>query len=320
MCQLGNMSGRVGSFGLSSPGSADRLPDMALKRTLVPRSLYRRQLAAQLRELRESANLTLAEVADRIEVNQGSLSRIETGERGTTPVLVRALLDCYGVHDDARRDDILDLVRADKEQQKPWWRKYSTVLTATRYDGYLALEAGATALASYQPMLVPGLLQSEDYARAVITHMRRELAPPQAESLVKVRMERQESRLGGDHPTKLWAILDEAVLRRTVGPPAVMREQFTHLVEASEQPNITLQLLPFALGAHPGLYGPFVILTFPQPARPLVWLENPKNSVYLELGADVENYTEIFDQLRICALDPDETRTRITQIVKELER
>lgn len=320
MCQLGNMSGRVDSFGLSSPGSADRLPGMALKRTLVPQSLYRRQLAAQLRELRESANLTLAEVADRIEVNQGSLSRIETGERGTTPVLVRALLDCYGVHDDARRDDILDLVRADKEQQKPWWRKYSTVLTDTRYDGYLALEAGATALASYQPMLVPGLLQTEDYARAVITQMRRELAPPQAESLVKVRMERQESRLGGDHPTKLWAILDEAVLRRTVGSLAVMREQFTHLVEASEQPNIILQLLPFALGAHPGLYGPFVILTFPQPTRPLVWLENPKNSVYLESGADVENYTEIFDQLRVCALDPDETRTRITQIVKELER
>lgn len=320
MSQLGNMSGGVGSFGLSSPDWADRLPDMALKRTLVPQSLYRRQLAAQLRELRESAYLTLAEVADRIEVNQGSLSRIETGERGTTPVLVRALLDCYGVHDDARRDDILDLVRADKEQQKPWWRKYSTVLTATRYDGYLALEAGATALASYQPMLVPGLLQTEDYARAVITQMRRELTPPEAESLVKVRMERQESRLGGDHPTQLCAILDEAVLRRTIGSPAVMREQFTHLMEASEQPNITLQLLPFALGAHPGLYGPFVILTFPQPTRPLVWLENPKNSVYLESDDDVENYTEIFDQLRACALDPAETRTRITQIAKELER
>ncbi|MFC9670013.1 helix-turn-helix domain-containing protein [Streptomyces sp. NPDC056949] len=293
---------------------------MALKRTVVPQSVYRRQLAARLRELREEACLTLAEVADRIEVNQGSLSRIETGERGTTPVLVRALLDCYGIHDGPQRDDVLDLVRADKEQQKPWWRKYSTVLTATRYDGYIALEAGATALASYQPMLVPGLLQTEDYARAVIARMRMELTPAQVESLVKVRLERQKSRLDGEQPAKLWAILDEAVLRRSVGSLAVMRDQLARLAEVGEQPNINVQLLPFTLGAHPGLYGPFVILSFPPPATPLVWLENPKNSVYLESDADVENYTDTFNQLRACALGPSETRARMAQIAKELER
>ncbi|WP_425245391.1 helix-turn-helix domain-containing protein [Streptomyces sp. NEAU-NA10] len=292
---------------------------MALKRSLVPQSVYRRQLAARLKELRDAAGLTLTEVADQLEVNQSSLSRIENGERGTTPVLVRALLDLYGVEDTAQRDDVLDLVRADKEQQKPWWRKYSTVLTATRYDGYLALEAGATYLANYQPMLVPGLLQTEDYARAVITQMRMDLTPPQVESLVKVRMERQNNRLAGDQPAKLWAILDESVLRRTVGSVEVMREQMRRLVEASEQPNITVQLLPFSLGAHPGLYGPFVILTFPDPTPNLVWLENPKNSVYLESAEDLDNYTEIFDQLRACALSPSETRTRITEISKELE-
>jgi transcriptional regulator with XRE-family HTH domain len=108
---------------------------MALKRKLVPQSVCRRQLATRLRELREASGLTLTEVSERIEVNQGSLSRIETGERGTTPVLVRAL-DCYAVTDTELRDDILDLVRADKEQQKPWWRKYSTVLAPTRYDGF----------------------------------------------------------------------------------------------------------------------------------------------------------------------------------------
>ncbi|WP_369391139.1 helix-turn-helix transcriptional regulator [Streptomyces sp. CG1] len=291
---------------------------MALKRSLVPQSVYRRQLAGRLRELREATGMTLVEVAEKIEVNQGSLSRIENGERGTTPVLVRALLDCYGVEEPAERDDVLDLVRADREQQKPWWRKYSTVLTATRYDGYLALESGAVALANYQPMLVPGLLQTEDYARAVISQMRMELTPPQVESLVKVRMERQNSRLGGEHPAKLWAILDEAVLRRTVGSPQVMQDQLRKLVEASEQPNVTVQLLPFSLGAHPGLYGPFVILTFPAPTPTLVWLENPKNSVYLEADEDVGNYTEIFDQLRACALGPSETRTRIAQISKEL--
>ncbi|MBT2397209.1 helix-turn-helix transcriptional regulator [Streptomyces sp. ISL-100] len=293
---------------------------MALKRSMVPQSVYRRQLAARLKELRDVSGLTLTEVAEQIEVNQGSLSRIETGDRGTSPVLVRALLDCYGVEDPAQRADVLDLVRADKEQQKPWWRKYSTVLTATRYDGYLALEAGAVTLANYQPMLVPGLLQTEDYARAVISQMRMELTSPQVEALVKVRMERQNSRLDGERPAKLWAILDEAVLRRTVGSADIMRDQLRKLVEASEQPNITVQLLPFALGAHPGLYGPFVILTFPDPTPNLVWLENPKNSVYLESGDDVDNYTEIFDQLRACALGPSEARARIARISKELDQ
>ncbi|KAF3470114.1 helix-turn-helix transcriptional regulator [Streptomyces sp. Tu 3180] len=292
---------------------------MALKRKLAPQSVYRRQLAARLRELREAAGLTLIEVAEQIEVNQGSLSRIETGERGTTPVLVRALLDCYAVTDDRVRDDILDLVRADKEQQKPWWRKYSTVLAPTRYDGYLALEASATTLANYQPLLIPGLLQTENYARAVIAQMRPDLTPDQVEALVKVRMERQESRLSGERPAELWAVLDEAALHRVIGSPAVMRQQFAHLVQAGEQPNITIQLLPFSVGAHPGLYGPFVILTFPQPTTPLVWLENPNNSVYLESESDIQNYTDIFDQLRASALSPTETRPRLTHTAEELE-
>lgn len=292
---------------------------MALKRKLVPQSVYRRQLATRLRELREASGLTLTEVSEQIEVNQGSLSRIETGERGTTPVMVRALLDCYAVTDTELRDDILDLVRADKEQQKPWWRKYLTVLTPTRYDGYLALEAGAIGLASYQPLLVPGLLQTEDYARAVIAQMRPDLSADQVDALVKVRMERQESRLSGERPAELRAVLDEAVLHRVIGSPTVMRQQFARLVQAGKQPNVTIQLSPFTLGAHPGLYGPFVILTFPQPTAPLVWLENPNNSVYLESQSDVQNYTDTFDQLRVSALSPAETLTRFIRTAEELE-
>ncbi|MFJ6982591.1 MULTISPECIES: helix-turn-helix domain-containing protein [unclassified Streptomyces] len=291
---------------------------MALKGKLVPQSVYRRQLAARLRELRETSGLTLTEVSERIEVNQGSLSRIETGERGTTPLLVRALLDCYGVTDTDGRDDILDLVRADKEQRKPWWRKYSTVLAPTRYDGYLALEAGASALASYQPLLVPGLLQTENYARAVIGQMRTDLTSDEVDALVEVRMERQASRLADDSPVTLRAILDEAVLHRVIGSPTVMREQLVHLIQAGAQPNITIQLLPFTLGAHPGLYGPFVLLTFPQPTAPLVWLENPNNSVYLESENDVHNYVALFDQLRTSALSPADSRTRLIRAEKEL--
>ncbi len=242
-----------------------------------------------------------------------------TGERGTTPVPVRALLDCYAVTDDRVRDDVHDLVRADKEQQKPWWRKYSTVLTPTRHDGCLALEAGATALANYQPLLVPGLLQTEEYARAVIAQMRPELTPDQVDALVTVRMERQDSRLSGERPADLWAVLDECVLHRVVGSPAVLRRQFAHLVRIGEQPNVTIQLLPSSAGAHPGLYGPFVILTFSQPTAPLVWLENPNNSVYLESESDTRNYTDVFDQPRASALSPAEARTHLTRTAEELE-
>ncbi|MFE7972523.1 DUF5753 domain-containing protein [Streptomyces shenzhenensis] len=174
------------------------------------------------------------------------------------------------------------------------------------------MKAGATHLASFQPMLVPGLLQTEDYARAVISQMRKDLSAPQVESLVRVRLERQNSRLGGKAPARLWATLDEAVLRRRVGSVEVMRDQLRKLVEASEQSNVTVQLPPFSLGAHPGLYGPFVILTFPHPTPDLVWLENPKNSVYLESPDDVDNYTE-------STLNPSETRTRIVRVSKELE-
>ncbi|MGP4115062.1 helix-turn-helix domain-containing protein [Streptomyces sp. 4N509B] len=292
---------------------------MPRKKTLVPQSVYRRQLAARLKQLRETSDLTLAEVAARVEINQGSLSRIENGERGTTPVLAGALLTCYGVDDPAQRNDVLDLVRADREQQKSWWRKYSTVLTATRYDGYLALESGAVALSNYQPMLVPGLLQTEDYARSVIAQMRMDLTPPQVEDLVTIRLERQHTRLSGANPTKLWAILDEAVLHRTIGSPTVMANQLDHLITASDQPNITVQLLPFSLGAHPGLYGPFVILTFPAHTPDLVWLENPRNSVYLEASTDVDNYWEIFDHLRACALSPSDTRTRFAEMIKDFD-
>jgi hypothetical protein len=169
-------------------------------------------------------------------------------------------------------------------------------------------------------MLVPGLLQTEDYARAVIAQMRMDLSAAQVEDLVKVRLQRQVTRLDGEHPTKLWAILDEAVLHRTIGSPSVMAGQLRHLLTASDQPNINVQLLPFSLGAHPGLYGPFVILTFPSQTPDLVWLENPKNSVYLEASTDVENYWDIFDQLRACALSPSDTRTQFGKMIKELEK
>lgn len=261
--------------------------------------------------------MTLVAVADALEVNQGSLSRIETGKRGTTPLLAKALLDCYGVTDRAVREDVLDLVRADMAQRNTWWRKYSAVLNTTQYGGYLALESSATTLCSYQPQLMPGLLQTEEYARQVITAMRVDLDPKGIEALVAVRMARQKLLEGVDAP-KLWAVIDESAVRRVASQPAVLKEQLEHLLDVSPRPNVTLQFLPFDVGFHPALYGSFMLMGFPEPNPDLVWVENLTNSVCFEGAADVERYTEVFDHLRATALGPPETRSRIQQMIKEL--
>lgn len=290
---------------------------MASKRNPALKSVYRRQLSAQLKGLREKAGLTMAEVAAAIEVNQGSLSRIESGDRGTSPVLVKAMLDCYGVTDPVVREDILDLVRADAAQLKQWWRKYSAVINTTQYGGYLALETSAVSLRNYETELIPGLLQSERYARQVITAMRVDLTPDQVDALVKVRMNRKKL-LEGEDPAKLWAVIDEAAFRRIEGSPEILRGQLEHLLEAMSLTHVTVQLLPFAAGFHPGLDGSFVLMGFPEPNPDVVWVENGPNSVYFEGSADVERYAEVFDHLRARALGPPETRTRLNEMFKEL--
>ncbi|MFD8079518.1 helix-turn-helix transcriptional regulator [Streptomyces sp. NPDC059718] len=290
---------------------------MALKRSPALKSVYRRQLAAKLKELREQADLTMAEVAAAIEINQGSLSRIESGDRGTTPVLVKAMLECYGVSDSATRDDVLDLVRADQAQRQQWWRKYSAVINTTQYGGYLALESSATTLRNYETELIPGLLQTEEYARQVIISMRVDLDDKGVEALVKVRMNRK-NLLAGEDAVKLWAIIDEAAFRRIEPTPQVLRGQLEHLQTVMTQTNITVQLLPFTAGFHPGLDGSFVLMGFPEPNPDVVWMENGRHSVYFEGPDDVERYTEAFDHLRALALGPPETRSRLDSMIKEL--
>ncbi|MGI5262479.1 helix-turn-helix domain-containing protein [Streptomyces angustmyceticus] len=290
---------------------------MAWKRNPAPKSVYRRQLAARLKELREQADLTMADVASTIEINQGTLSRIESGERGTTPVVVKAMLDCCGVSDTAVREDILDLVRADQAQKQKWWRKYSAVINTTQYGGYLELETSATSLRSYEPQLIPGLLQTADYAHKVISAMRMDLDAKQIDALVTVRMNRQ-ALLDGENAPKLWAVIDEAAIRRMSGSPEVLKSQLERLLEVEPRTNITLQLLPFDTGFHPGLYGSFMLMGFPEPNPDVVWVENLTNSVYFEGSEDVGRYTEVFDHLRATALGPPETRSRIKSMLKEL--
>jgi transcriptional regulator with XRE-family HTH domain len=290
---------------------------MPWKRYPAPKSVYRRQLASRFRELRLACEKTMAEVAAEVEVNQGSLSRIESGDRGTSPVLAKAMLDCYGVTDPTLREDILDLVRADQAQKQKWWRKHSAVVNTTQYGGYLELESSATTLRSYEPQLIPGLLQTPEYARQVITAMRVDLNAKQIEALVEVRMSRQALLADEDAP-KLWAVIDEAAVRRIEPRPAVLKGQLEYLLEMEERTNINVQLLPFDAGFHSGLYGSFTLIGYPEPNPAVVWVEGLTNSVYFEDETDVDRYVEVFDHLRATSLGPSETRARIASMIREL--
>ncbi|NGO73349.1 helix-turn-helix domain-containing protein [Streptomyces boncukensis] len=286
---------------------------------MAQKSVYRRQLAARLRELREESDLTLTDVAEDVEVSPGALSRIENGDRGTSPVLVKALLDRYGTQDPAVREDVLDLVRADQAQKRPWWRKYAAVVNTTQYGGFLALESGASAIRSYEALWMPGLLQTEEYARSVIGELRTDLTSRQVDTLVKVRMQRQQL-LEGDGAPKLWVVIDEAALRRRVGGESVMLGQLERLVQVCDHPQITVQLLPFDAGVHAGLYGAFVLMDFPQPTPQVVWVESLTNSVCFESSKDIDRYAETFDQLRALAVGPPETRRRFQEAIRELSQ
>ncbi|MGC0314634.1 helix-turn-helix domain-containing protein [Kitasatospora acidiphila] len=289
---------------------------MARKKFLVPQSVYRRQLSSRLSELRDLDGRTLAEVAQVIEIGQGSLSRIENGDRGTTPIVVRALLDCYGISDTQAREELLDLVRADQAQRQPWWRKHSAVINTTQYGGYLALEDSAISVRTYGAMLVPGLLQTREYAHLVITEMRPDLTERQVVELVEVRMRRQQERVAKG--LKMWAVIDEAALARLSGSPDILGGQLEHLLAIKPPMNVTVQLLPFPAGIHPGQYGSFIHMEFAEPNPDVVWVESLTNSVCFEDEGDVDRYAEAFDHLRARALGPPQSRTRLRSMLKEL--
>lgn len=288
---------------------------MASKRTPVVKSVYRRQLASTLKDLREQADLTMAEVAAAIEINPGSLSRIESGDRGTSPILVRAMLDCYGVTDRVVREDILDLVRADAAQRQQWWRKYAAAVNSVGFGSYLTLESSATSLRNYEPSLIPGLLQTEEYARVLMTELGVDVPPERIESQVKLRIERQK-RLESADGCELWAVIDETAIRRIEDAPMLLKGQLEHLLVMSDQTNVTIQLMPFDTGIYHGLDGPFMLMGFAPPTPDVVWVDNV--SVFFENPADVERYITRFDRLQARALGPAETRSRIHHIIEEL--
>jgi transcriptional regulator with XRE-family HTH domain len=271
-----------------------------------------RRLRYELRRLREQRNLTIEQVATRSggDWTASAISRWERGDRRVRPVDLRALLDIYDVQG-GERDVLLTLAR--EARTRGWWQSYSSDAVPEWFQVYLGLEAEAATIHEYDAELIPGLFQTEDYYRAF------ERAAPAArdvqaiERRISVRTARQE-RLTADEAPEVWVVLNEAVMRRVVGAPDVMRRQLERVAELAEHPNISVQLLPFHSGAHPAMDGSFTILGFPEALDPdVVYIESQTGSLYLEKSPEVDRYQAMFNHLVAMALSPEESRRMIAE-------
>jgi len=267
-------------------------------------------LGQELRKLRESSGATIDQVAERLACSSSKISRIETGQSGVSQREVRDILTAYGVDGD-QAESLVEIAREAK--QRGWWQLFGQVLTSA----YVGLEAAADEVWSYEVLVVPGLLQTEDYARAMIQAARPDMTDEEVEQRVRVRMNRQ-SLLTQEDPLQLALVLDEAVLQRPVGGARVMREQLERLSAAFELPNISLQVLPFSAGAHGGMDGTFTMLRFGDPSNhDVVFSANAAGGLFLEKDEELERYADIFERLQASALPPRESQEMIAQLAKE---
>lgn len=278
-------------------------------------TMRRRRLAAELLRLREAAGLTQEEVAGRLEWDPSKLSRIENRQVGIIARDLRKLLDLYEVADEAQREGYFAMGREGK--QRAWWQSYGDVLPG-EYGTLIGLEAEAVTISNYEQELVPGLLQTEDYARAVIRAFRPDDSAEEISRRVEVRLARQQV-LARDDPPRLWAVISEAVLRRVVGGPAVMAAQLRDLASERDRPVVTVQVLPFTAGEHPAMTGSFVSLDFPDPDPGAVYVENASSALYLERVTDIQRYAETFRFVQAAALGPKESRDMLMAAAQELD-
>ncbi|WFE26341.1 helix-turn-helix transcriptional regulator [Solwaraspora sp. WMMD791] len=264
-------------------------------------SVQRRRLAAELRARREAADLTIDQVIQKVKVGKSTLSRVENAQVSVTPRTVTHLLRLYGVSD----EDVEALVQLAREaQQYNWWHDYSNAMPHELAE-YVAFEDEATQLRAYNVQLVNGLLQTTDYARAIISAEFPDGPAAKVEERIEVRLVRQKI-LDRPNPPRMWFVLDEAVLHRPVGGPHVMAEQLEHLIAIGQRPAITVQVLPFRQGAHMGMGVSFTMLDFSNHPT-VVYQENLSGALYLDKDYHVETHGLAFDHLRATALSPADT-------------
>jgi transcriptional regulator with XRE-family HTH domain len=276
----------------------------------LPRATVRqRRLARELRRLREDAQLTIEQVAERLELSPSTVSRMETAQVGVRPRDLRELLDIYKVPD-ARREELLQIAR--ERRQQPWWQEYRDLPNVV----LAGFEADAASISQYSALLVPGLLQIEAYGREVLAAIRVDARPVDIERRMELRLNRQ-ALLTSESAPHYWVVLDEAVVRRPVGGPEVMAAQLDHLRQAAQLPSVTLQVLPFSAGAHAGMDGEFTVFGYREPEDPdVVYIENTGGDAYIEDAEVTRRYRRIFDHLRAAALDPAES----VRMLADLER
>lgn len=269
-------------------------------------TFVRFQLGAQLRRLRDEAKVTTERAADVIEVSPSTLRRIEQGRVGIKGPALAALLNEYGLQDTELRETLMTMAREGK--QRGWWAKYSDLPQV--YRQYIGLESAAQEIQDFQTIVVPGLLQTEAYARAMISSGARRPSPEAVEQHVTVRMERQKLVTNGR--LKVVAVMDEAVLHRQIGGPQVMRDQLTAMLGAPKLRNVTLQVIPFREGAYASMLSSFAILNFPE-SPGVVYIEGLTGDIYAE-GDDVQRCTTVFNDLRSSALSPTASLEMIKKI------
>ncbi len=268
-------------------------------------------LGAQLRRLREASSITTAEAGEAIRATHSKISRLERGRSGAKQRDVADLLNLYGVTDDTEREQLLILAR--QANAPGWWQQYSDILPKW-FELYVGLEKAASIIRTYEVQFVHGLMQTEDYARAVILIANAHAPAAEVDRRVSLLMRRQQLLFQPDAP-ELWAVLDEAALRRPPDGPKVMRAQLEHLLQITELPNVTLQIVPFHVGPHAAAGGPFTILRFPEPDLPdLVYLEQLNSALYLDQPDDVIDYVTVMDHLCVQA----ETGAASTGILRAL--
>ncbi|MEU9146799.1 helix-turn-helix transcriptional regulator [Streptomyces sp. NPDC048349] len=288
-------------------------------------AVRRRKLGEELRALRDRSGLTSGEAARIAGWHQSKISRIETGRSGVKPEDIRLLLDVYGAIVSPEQRALLEALSAsaagpgpggDTGRGRQWWHDYRGLLPQ-EYRDFISLEAGARSARTVELSVVPGLLQTAGYARAVTRAALGGLPEPKVDALVEVRLARQKV-LRADPPLELSAVLDEAVLRRQIGGPGVMAGQLRHLVEVGRLPHVRLQVLPFSVGGHLGLTGPFVIFSFPNIADlDVVVLDHLTSSLYLERKEDLEAYSAAFRTIQAHALPPQDSSDLISSLADD---
>ncbi|MEV4413518.1 helix-turn-helix transcriptional regulator [Catellatospora sp. NPDC049609] len=274
-------------------------------------TVRRRRLGAELRKRRENAGITLEFVAERMECSQSKISRIETGHSSVTSRDVRDMLTIYSTP----ADEVDVLVEIAKEaRQKGWWHPYSSVLVGA----YVGLEAAASSIRAYEQQVVPGLLQTAEYAEAMIRGAQPDWNDEDVMNRVRVRMARQSLLTRQDDAIRFQVVLDESVLSRPVGGDTVMRAQLRLLAEAASWQNVTILVLPFERGSHAGMDGTFAILEFPEQGdSDVVYAENATGGLFLEKNDELQKYARIFENIHRAALSPEESAELIAQLAEE---